>query len=74
MPEPEIPFAELEFGMESDFRYDFTYTPGATDQAFTVVAHGDLDCDGVGSNSITMNANVSTAGQPQFAYTRINND
>jgi prepilin-type N-terminal cleavage/methylation domain-containing protein len=69
-------FAELEFIMEEPHRFDFTFTPGATDQFYTVVAHADLDCDsasGGGATTVTLSANT-VGGQPAYTMAKGGSD
>jgi hypothetical protein len=66
-------FNELEFVMEEPHRFDFTFTPGATDQTYTALAHADLDCDGTGSTDVTLTANT-VAGQPAYTIAKTGND
>ena len=69
-------FADLEFVMEEPHRFDFTYTPGATDQTYSAIAHADLDCDsasGGGATTVTLAANT-VAGQPAYTIARSGND
>jgi prepilin-type N-terminal cleavage/methylation domain-containing protein len=66
-------FAELEFIMEEPHRFDFTYTPGPTDQTYTVLAHADLDCDGAGATTVTLSANT-VSGQPAYTMAKGGND
>ena len=67
------PFQTLEFVMEEPHRFDYTFTPGATDQTYSAVAHGDLDCDGAGASTVTLSANTVN-GQPAYTIARSGND
>ena len=66
-------FAALEFVMEEPHRFDYTFTPGATDQTYSAVAHADLDCDSQGASTVTLTANT-VAGQPAYTIARAGND
>jgi len=66
-------FQSLEFVMEEPHRFDFTYTPGATDQTYTAAAHADLDCDGQGASTVTLTANTVN-GQPAYTIARSGSD
>jgi prepilin-type N-terminal cleavage/methylation domain-containing protein len=68
-------FAELEFVMEEPHRFDFTYanTSTATDPAYNVIAHSDLDCDGQGATTVTLNG-TTVNGQPAYTLTKSGND
>ena len=66
-------FNSLEFVMEEPHRFDFTFTPGATDQTYSAIAHADLDCDGAGASTVTLSANTVN-GQPAYTIARSGND
>jgi len=66
-------FSDLEFVMEEPHRFSYEFIPGASDQAYSVDAVADLDCDGQGNSTVTLAANT-VAGQPAYTLTRTGND
>jgi prepilin-type N-terminal cleavage/methylation domain-containing protein len=62
-------FAELEFIMEEPHRFSYEFDPGVDDQAYAVIATSDLDCDGDGATTVTLNANT-VAGQPAYTIAK----
>ncbi|MBP6634074.1 MAG: pilin [Kofleriaceae bacterium] len=66
-------FELLEFRMEENFRFVYTYTQGGTTATFTATAIADLDCDGAGNTTVTA-AGSSPGGQPAVNIAKTGSD
>jgi prepilin-type N-terminal cleavage/methylation domain-containing protein len=69
-----IGFSDLEFSMDENHRFDYKYTGVDTGATYQAIAHADLDCDGKGATTVTLDGAVDDHGQPTAKYTRVGND
>ena len=66
------PWKTLEFSVDEPSHYSYEYKPAANGKTFTVMAYGDLDCDGNYSTFSMTGSTDSTSGPPQGEVVRTN--